>query len=75
MQPTKEAPPPPKAIQRPPIEPLTLSHGVAQQVLGIKKTKYWQLVKSEAIRTVMIGGRSMAVYASLKQLVNAKNDA
>lgn len=60
-------------------KPLTVSGPEARKILGIGNTQYWRLVKEGAIKTVVIGRRQMAVYASLEQLVagggNEKNAA
>jgi hypothetical protein len=49
-------------------EPLTVSNKEAQRLLGIGKTKYWDLVAEGAIETVQIGRTRMPTYASLKRL-------
>jgi hypothetical protein len=51
-------------------KPLLVSNTVAKQLIGVGNTKYWELVKAEKIKTVDVGGRRMAVYASLEVLAN-----
>jgi hypothetical protein len=51
-------------------KPLLVSNTVAKQLIGVGNTKYWELVKAEKIKTVDVGGRRMAVYASLEALAN-----
>ena len=55
-------------------EPLTVRHAEAQRLLGVGKSKYWQLVKEGHIETVRIGRGSLARYASLKRLTGYSND-
>ena len=52
-------------------KPLLVSGANARRLLDIGNTKYWALVKSGAIRTVVVGGRTMVVYASLEELAGA----
>ena len=51
-------------------KPLLVSNTVAKQLIGVGNTKYWELVKADKIKTVDVGGRRMAVYASLEALAN-----
>jgi hypothetical protein len=51
-----------------PVKPLLVSGSNARELLDVGNTKYWALVKSGAIETVEVGGRKMAVYASLERL-------
>ena len=51
-------------------KPLLVSNTKAKQVIGVGNTKYWELVKAGKIKTVDVGGRSMAIYASLEALAN-----
>jgi hypothetical protein len=50
------------------LEPLTVSVRTAQEVLGIRNTKFWLLVKEGRIELAEIGRRRMVVYKSLKAL-------
>jgi hypothetical protein len=52
-------------------KPLLVSNTKAKQVIGVGNTKYWELVKAGRIKTVDVGGRSMAVYASLEALAKS----
>jgi hypothetical protein len=49
-------------------KPLLVPGPEARRLLGIGNTKYWQLAKSGKIKLVEVGGRKMAVYASLEAL-------
>lgn len=51
-----------------PVKPLLVSGPNARKLLDIGNSKYWNLVKIGAIETVEVGGRKMAVYASLERL-------
>jgi hypothetical protein len=50
------------------LKPLLVPGPEARRLLGIGNTKYWQLAKSGKIKLVEVGGRKMAVYASLEAL-------
>jgi hypothetical protein len=49
-------------------KPLLVSGPVARKIIGVGNTKYWQLVKTGQIKLVEVGGRKMAVYASLEAI-------
>jgi hypothetical protein len=51
-------------------KPLLVSNTEAKKLIGVGNTKYWALVKAEKIKTVDVGGRRMAVFASLEALAN-----
>ena len=51
-------------------KPLLVSNTKAKQLIDVGNTKYWELVKAGKIKIVDVGGRSMAVYASLEALAN-----
>ena len=51
-----------------PQKPLLVSGPTARKLIGVGNTKYWSLVKAGTIETVEVGGRKMAVYASLERL-------
>jgi hypothetical protein len=57
----------PKLLEK----PFTVSHSRAQKLLGVGKTKYWQLVKDGKIQVVRVGRSGMAKYASLEALADA----
>jgi len=52
----------------PELKPLLVSGPRARKLLDIGNTKYWHLVKRGDIETVEVGGRKMAVYASIERL-------
>ncbi len=49
-------------------DPFTVPHLTAQRLLGVKHTKYWELVKSGEIEVIAIGKSTMAKFSSLKRL-------
>jgi hypothetical protein len=50
------------------LKPLLVPNSVAKKIIGVGNTKYWELVKAGKIKLVEVGGRRMAVYASLEAL-------
>jgi hypothetical protein len=48
--------------------PLLVSASQARRIIGVRNTKFWQLVKSGKIQMANVGGRRMVVYASLEAL-------
>jgi hypothetical protein len=51
-----------------PNTPLLVSASRARQLIGVKNTKFWELVKSGRIQMADVGGRRMVVYKSLETL-------
>jgi hypothetical protein len=49
-------------------KPLLVANSVAKKIIGVGNTKYWELVKTGRIKLVDVGGRKMAVFASLEAL-------
>ena len=56
-------------------EPLLVPQHEAARLLGVGKTRYFEMKKSGLIECVEIGGRPMAVYANLKRLAEPKQAA
>ena len=50
-------------------KPILVSPSTARSLIDVGNTKFWALVKSGAIRTCRVGGRTMVVYASLEELL------
>jgi hypothetical protein len=50
------------------LKPILVPGPVARRIVGVGNTKYWALVKEGRIALVDVGGRKMAVYASLEAL-------
>jgi hypothetical protein len=50
------------------LKPLLVPGPTARRIIGVGNTKYWALVKAGKIKLVDVGGRKMAVYASLEDL-------
>lgn len=55
-------------MNRTEMEPLLVSQPVGKRVIGVGNTKWYELIKAGKITVVEVGGRQMAVYASLKRL-------
>lgn len=53
-------------------KPLLVNCQTAQHLLGVRNTKFWQLVKAGAVETVKLGDRTMVRYASLERLAEPK---
>ena len=56
----------------PECKPLLVNCQTAQQMLGIRNTKFWALVKAGEIETVSLGTRTMVRYASLERIAQPK---
>jgi hypothetical protein len=54
--------------------PLLVSAPRARKIIDVGNTKFWELVKTGAIRMIEVGGRRMVVYASLETLAGASAD-
>ena len=52
-----------------PIEPLTVRIPVAIQLVGIGRSKLYELIKSGDVETVKIGTATLVTMASLRRLV------
>lgn len=50
-------------------KPLAVRPATAWQALGVKKTKFWDMVKKGEIQTVKSGRATLVVYASLEALI------
>jgi hypothetical protein len=50
------------------MEPLLVSGPVARKLIGVGNTKYWELVRAGKLKLVVVGGRKMVTFASLKEL-------
>ena len=48
--------------------PLLVSGPEARRLLGVGNTKFWQLVNSGALETVVVGRRRQIRYASILRL-------
>lgn len=54
------------------LKPLLVNCQTAQRILGVKNTKFWELVKGGYLETVPLGNRTMVRYASLERLAEPK---
>ena len=52
------------------LKPILLKQKDAQRIIGVGNTKWFELVKAGKVRVVEVGGRKMAVYASLEALAS-----
>jgi hypothetical protein len=52
------------------LKPLLVPQPVGRRIIGVGNTKWFELVKAGKIQTVDVGGRKMAVYASLEALAS-----
>jgi excisionase family DNA binding protein len=53
----------------PDFEPLLVRPMTAMKMLGVSHSTYYRLVDNGEIKTARLGGRNMAVYASLLAIV------
>jgi excisionase family DNA binding protein len=51
------------------LKPLAVTLKTARELLNIGNTKLYQLVNDGTIKTITIGRRRLAIYASLEKLV------
>jgi hypothetical protein len=49
-------------------KPILVPQQVGRRLIGVGNTKWFELVKSGKVQVVEVGGRRMAVYASLERL-------
>jgi excisionase family DNA binding protein len=56
-------------------KPLAVTMKKACQLTGLGNTKMYALVKEGKVKTVTIGRRRLAIFASLEALVGIKADA
>ncbi len=54
--------------------PLLVSGPEARRLLDIGKTKYFALLKSKVLETVLVGRRRHVIYVSLQRLVDGGTD-
>jgi hypothetical protein len=50
-------------------KPLLVPQPIGRRLIGVGNTKWFELVKAGKVEVVEVGGRKMAVYASLERLV------
>ena len=53
---------------KPEVQPLLVSHSVARKLLGVGRTKYWELVKSGVVELRQVGASTMVAMASVNRL-------
>lgn len=52
------------------LKPLTVTVETALKLSGLGRTKLYELINQEIIKTVTVGRRRLVVYASLEALVS-----
>jgi excisionase family DNA binding protein len=50
------------------LKPITVTVATALAVTGLGRTKFYELVKADRIKTVSVGRRTLVVYADLERL-------
>jgi excisionase family DNA binding protein len=59
----------PRSSEATKLEPLVLTAKDAMKLIGVGKTKFYQLVSERLVRGVMVGGRKMYRRADLVRYV------
>jgi hypothetical protein len=52
--------------------PILVSARTAKELIGVRNTKFWELVKIGAIKMSSVGRRRMVIYSSLEALADAR---
>ena len=52
--------------------PITVPVNEALRLIGIGRTKFYELVNNGTIKTIQIGSRRLVIYKSLEELANAQ---
>jgi hypothetical protein len=52
------------------VKPLAVTVKCGQELIGIKTTKMWELIKDGTLETIHIGKRCLVLYASIERMVN-----
>lgn len=60
-----------RAAIRSPVEPITVRVTVALQMLGLGKTKFYELLGRGDIRTIKVGRTTLVVVASIREFVES----
>jgi hypothetical protein len=53
------------------LKPLAVTVRTAQDLIGIKNTKIWELISDGTVETVSIGKRRLVIFASIERLIEA----
>jgi hypothetical protein len=53
------------------LKPLSVTVRTAQDLIGIKNTKIWELISDGTVETVSIGKRRLVIFASIERLIEA----
>jgi hypothetical protein len=51
------------------LKPLAVTVRTAQELIGIKNTKIWELIGNGSLQTLSIGKRRLVFYASIERLI------
>ncbi|BAE49291.1 helix-turn-helix transcriptional regulator [Paramagnetospirillum magneticum] len=55
------------------LDPITLTVPAALRASGLGRTKFYELIAAEKIKTIKIGSRRLVVYSSLKDLLSGED--
>jgi hypothetical protein len=53
------------------LKPLAVTVRTAQDLIGIKNTKIWELISDGTVETVSIGKRRLVIFSSIERLIEA----
>lgn len=56
-------------MAKPTITPISVSVATAAQMVSVSRSRMYELVNSQAVKSTMIGGRRVVLVSSLKALV------
>ena len=59
------------AIEQNQIKPVTVTVDRAMELVGIGRTKLYELINEGRIQTITLGKRRLVVYSSLEELTDA----
>ena len=51
------------------LEPITVTVETALRITGLGRTKFYQLINKDVVKTITVGKRRLVNYSSLKALV------
>lgn len=56
-------------MNKPPIHPISVSMADAAAMIGVSRSRMYELDSEGRIRTVRVGGRRLVLVSSLRELV------
>jgi hypothetical protein len=51
------------------LKPFAVTIHTAQELIGIKNTKIWELIRNGALETISVGKRRLVLFASIERLI------